>query len=497
MNNRLLELLKDVFCGYAQLFLSNRATVGFFFFCGLLILSPAAGLLSLLGALTVTAVAHWLAPSEPTIKSGLFGVNGVLLGSVWVLFPEIPRSVTLTLTLFGSIAMAAALVPCARWMRRKRATFTVFSLPYVLMVWMSLLAVMGMGLYDRHLLTAWTVLSANRPAEALQAFTQAQVVTRQAESYRQDGLGWSHFHLKAYAQARDCFKKAIALSPKFADAHDGLGWANVKLGHFAEARSAFREAVTCDPMLADSWDGLGWTMLWAGQYSEARRCFARAVGAAPLFSDAYQGLYQSCTQLKETRAAEMFKRVGAMTQKNIAGKYQRVSSGQLLCWVLFFSGVLWYSRISAGVVVFSLAGCVVATHLFPRCKETLLDVNFIYNLLAILLALGGHYLTLRLTTLLWLGCVAIAMMACWGTLSGAFIACGWPLLCLPFNVLLIGSALLFSSLRRSRFLDCAVPLDVAVHAPEHICLWARKREISQKCWQKLAKSSASPLPTKL
>lgn len=481
------KFLNVVFCGYAQLFLSNRAIVGFFFFCGLLILSPVAGLFSLLGALTVTAVALWLAPSEPTIKSGLFGVNGVLLGSVWVLFPEIPRSVTLTLTIFGSIAMAAALVPCARWMRKKRATFTVFSLPYVLMVWISLLAVIGMGLYDRHLLTGWTLL-ADRPAMALQAFTQARVATRQAESYRQDGLGWANFHLKAYGPARDCFKKAIALTPTFADVHDGLGWSNVKLGHFAEARSAFREAVTCDPMLADSWDGLGWTLLWAGQHREARQCFGRAVGAAPLFSDAYQGLYQSCTQLKETRAAETFKRIGSMMQKSMAGKYQRVSSGQLLCWLLFFIGILWYSRISAGVVVIALAGCVVTAQLIPSCKNTLLDVNFIYNLLAIVLALGGHYLTLRLTTFLWLGCVAIAMTACWGALSGLFIACGWPLLCFPFNLLLIGSAVLFSSLRRSRFWDCAVPLDVAVHAPEHVRLWARKRAIARKCWQKLAKS---------
>ena len=476
-----------VFCGYAQLFLSNRAIVGFFFFCGLLILSPVAGLFSLLGALTVTVVALWLAPNEPTIKSGLFGVNGVLLGSVWVLFPEIPRSVTLTLTIFGSIAMAAALVPCARWMRRKRATFTVFSLPYVLMVWISLLVVIGMGLYDRHLLTGWTLLSADRPAMALQAFTQARVVTRQAESYRQDGLGWANFHLKAYEPARDCFKKAVALAPTLADAHDGLGWSNVKLGRFAEARSAFREAVRYDPMLADSWDGLGWTLLWAGQHSEARQCFGRAVGAAPLFSDAYQGLYQSCTRLKETRAAETFKRLGAMTLNGIAAKHQRVSSGQLLCWVLFFVGILLYSQISAGVVVIALTGCVVTAQLIPSCKNTLLDVNFIYNLLAILLALGGHYLTLRLTTLLWLGCVAVAMTACWGVLSGLFIACGWPLLCFPFNVLLIGSAVLFSSLRSNRFLDCAVPLDEAVHAPEHVRLWARKREIAQKCWQKLSK----------
>ena len=85
----LARLAEYVLRGYGQLFLANRVTSGACFACALLLVAPVAGMLSLVGAVTLTATAMARSTPESLLKTGLFGVNGVLVGYAWALFPEV------------------------------------------------------------------------------------------------------------------------------------------------------------------------------------------------------------------------------------------------------------------------------------------------------------------------------------------------------------------------------------------------------------------------
>ena len=150
------RLIEYVLRGYGQLFLANRVASGVVFLIGLTIASPVHALLSLVGAVVVTTLGMFLRPQAENLRSGLFGVNGVLLGYVWVFFPEVPLVDKLFLTLLGAVAAALLLVLCLDWHERRNKRFMLFTLPYVLVTWLSLTLLTAEGTYDSHLLTGWT-----------------------------------------------------------------------------------------------------------------------------------------------------------------------------------------------------------------------------------------------------------------------------------------------------------------------------------------------------
>lgn len=491
MNSRLVQMVEHVFRGYGQLFLANRVGAGICFFLGLLILSPWNGLWSLLGALTVTGMAWWLACPTSLVRSGLFGVNGVLLGCTWMGFPEASEPVKGLVTVAGAVLMALMLVPGTVYCRNKALPLTLFTVPYVVVFWTGLVLLSGLGLHDRHFPAGWTALMVHSPAEAKQQFAAVQVVSARAAAYQQDGLGWANFHLQDYGQGREHFQKAVDLLPDLADAYDGLGWSFFRLKQFDQAAAAFRQGVGCDPMLADSWDGLGWIALRAGDADLAKHCFGRAVLAAPLFSDAYFGLSQSLSLSGGSPALPACRWLASVTKQYVAGRYQWVSLSQLVCWLFFLMGIALHSRVSILVALGGLAVCVTGGRLFPARCGCMLDVDFIFNLLAILLALGGNYMRMNRVTLIWMAVVTVALALCWKALSVHWAGSGLPLLCLPFNAVLVGTILLFSGLQRLGVREQLIPLEMAVTSPEKVRLWVRKREIARKCWRRIA---AGPKP---
>ncbi len=63
-----------------------------------------------------------------------------------------------------------------------------------------------------------------------------------------NSLGWYvYLERKWYDKAAEAFKRAIQISPDFADAHDSLGEAYFRMGRFAEAAEAFRKALDLQP----------------------------------------------------------------------------------------------------------------------------------------------------------------------------------------------------------------------------------------------------------
>jgi tetratricopeptide (TPR) repeat protein len=74
-------------------------------------------------------------------------------------------------------------------------------------------------------------------------------------------------------------ERAVALSPRFAEAHLALGHLRAESGDFAGAGTAYARAVELDSAMAPGWNGLGLLAARRGDREEALRCFRRAVAA--------------------------------------------------------------------------------------------------------------------------------------------------------------------------------------------------------------------------
>ena len=453
--------------GYGQMFLANHAGVGALFFLALLIATPIGGLLSLLGAIIITATGWWLGRSSDMLNTGLFSVNGVLIGALWSQFPEVPLAWQATLTCLGAVWMACWMVPVTRWLKHRHSPYVLFSLPYVLAAWLCLFLLGSQNLTHPALLQGWMALAARQPDQAAEAFQRAKVTSPQASAVRLDGLGWASFHLRNYGESRLYFEKAVAQDHSLADAYDGLGWTLLKMSHYSEAGDAFAAALKRDAWLADAWDGLGWAAKMQGQQRQSHHAFWRALIAASLFPDAWEQLLPKNPLVYSIKPW-------------ISARYERLSSRTLLCWFLFAIGLLWHSRISFVMGASALVLCLTSARCLPIHLSAYADASFVLNMTALWVAVGGHYLRLGVASILWLIVGTLALAVGYSYLALPLTSGGLPLLCLPFNVGLLATIAVLGRLPGRR-----VPLDWAVTNPETIRLWVVKKLNAEECWRKL------------
>jgi serine/threonine-protein kinase len=114
----------------------------------------------------------------------------------------------------------------------------------------------------------WTYSPATKtPDEAL-----SEVGLLQANALRDQGK---------LDEAIACYKKAIALDPKSADAHNNLGFALDRVGRQKEAIEAWREAVRLNPRLGNTWYWLGKALLLQGRPREALAPLGEAAKLLP------------------------------------------------------------------------------------------------------------------------------------------------------------------------------------------------------------------------
>ncbi len=78
-------------------------------------------------------------------------------------------------------------------------------------------------------------------------------------------------------------------------------------------------------------------------------------------------------------------------------------------------------------------------------------MNGLFNVTALSIALGGHYLRPGISSAVMDGRRAAAVTALWEPLSSVAIHGGLPPLCAPFNVALIGSLLIFGLLQKRQY----------------------------------------------
>ncbi len=471
-----LSSLKLVMRGYGQMFLANNITSGMLFFIALLILSPMNAAWSLLGAVASTLLAK-LAGMKAEMESGLFGVNGALLGLSWLMFPEVPAIGKLILTLLGSLIITLLLVVSIKLFKRMRIGLTLFAVPYILAVWLNVLIASAAGWYEPMDMGGWNALAMRKPDNAKILFEESDPKSIRGRWYKHDGLGWANYYLGNHQSALEEFQKCIKLEPTLFDAYSGAGWCEFNLGRYEQAELFFKAAST--------WNGLGWIYLGKGEYQEARSYFYKCTLFTPLNSDAYLGLSRVALQTESSKHGTWFTKISYSIQRTISPVMQTTSSIQILSWTLFLMGIFWHSRTSFFVALFLIITVIPLTMLVPSVGKSLADINLFFNLLALFLAFGGQYLRMGLKAALWTSVLAIGMVTTWGWLGSILNLIGMPALCLPFNLALVATLILFPVFHSTRTM--LIPLEVATSSPEEVNLWIAKAELVGKCWKTLEK----------
>jgi tetratricopeptide (TPR) repeat protein/SAM-dependent methyltransferase len=82
-------------------------------------------------------------------------------------------------------------------------------------------------------------------------------------------------------EAIDCYRRALAYKPDFADAHTNLGTALHRLGKLNEAVTSYRAALSFTPYAADLHYNLGSAFMALGRPDEAVACFRSALSVKP------------------------------------------------------------------------------------------------------------------------------------------------------------------------------------------------------------------------
>ena len=67
------------------------------------------------------------------------------------------------------------------------------------------------------------------------------------DRHAHEGLGWSLFKQRQFAEAELAFQEAVRLVPGYAKYHLGLGWALLEQKKLVAAEASLREAIRLDP----------------------------------------------------------------------------------------------------------------------------------------------------------------------------------------------------------------------------------------------------------
>lgn len=475
------RLLDHTLRGYGQMLVANNRITGACVLVGMFVLSVEMALMSLGGALLISALALWRAQNDSVLKTGLFSVNGALLGALWYLFPQVPLWAQALATALGCAGMVFFFVPVAERMHEEKSPYVLFSLPYVVAAWAALTALIFFGVHDAELTRGWRALLTNRFEKAEKHFLNTEVSTDMAEAYRCAGLGWSLYRRGDQTGAQTAFSRVLSLKIGVADAYDGLGWSRFRQGRYDDAVLAFRRAVALDSFFADSWDGLGWCELQAGHPEEARRHFTTAALCAPLFADAFSGF---AATLSGGKAEAYAKAWSGFLSSHLSLTAQFTSTRVLLCWLWFFIGLLFHSRTSALVALVAVLVCMLGSAWRPVFG----DPAFAMNVVVLALALGGHYLRLNVKTVMWMLMMTLLLALAWEPLSEALLRVALLPLCLPFNLALLGSLSFFGWLHRRGLRDERIPVDWASSTPADIRCFCAQKEVADGCWERLKKA---------
>jgi urea transporter len=130
-----LQWPRVILRGIGQVMFQGHAGTGALFLAGLVLASPWMALAAFLAAGIGTLTAGLLQLDRQEISQGLYGFNSALVGIALVTFLEL-RPATWILLLAGSVV--ATLVT---WVCRRKLPFPVYTAPFIVVTWGSLLLV--------------------------------------------------------------------------------------------------------------------------------------------------------------------------------------------------------------------------------------------------------------------------------------------------------------------------------------------------------------------
>ena len=487
MNDRLVRRwLCSIPISFAQFFLSNTISGRSAFLFALTLIAPFPAGLAVLGA----AVASWSfsigGPARRMVARGLPGVNGALIGYSWILFPQVAPMWQISLTVIGAALSSAALVPVLGFLRRKHSHLAPFSIPYLIVVYATIPCLILGGLYDRNFARGWHLYLANRPMEAEEVFAEIAPMNQRIAAYRESGIGWARFRQNDFDGAQRAFAMAVQELPHLADAQDGLGWAAISQNDSVTAERAFREALRIDPTMGDAWNGLGWIAYRRGDAMESVRAFRNAAIWCPFFPDTWEGLRRAMA-LSGHSPTDRIDAIHAFLAARAGRSAWFINSRQMLAWGFIFLGICMFSRRSGLMVVIALAGAIAVRSMFAAAS---MDLDFAYNLIALIMALSGQYVILDGRSIVWVGGLTIGMSVIWPGFASGMADLGIPVLALPFNAAILLTLLIFSSVRALRGL--IVPLEIALEGPTKASSWWWRREAAEGCWKRIRHPDSRP-----
>ncbi len=124
------------------------------------------------------------------------------------------------------------------------------------------------------------------------------MASHSAEQWFEIGMGCDT-SAETLEQAVDAYRRALALSPEWTEAHINLGTTLYQLDRMDEARKEFATAVTLDPLSALAEFNLGCVLEHNGQTIQAIEHLRRAVELSPEMADAHLNLALAYERLNQ------------------------------------------------------------------------------------------------------------------------------------------------------------------------------------------------------
>jgi type IV pilus assembly protein PilF len=139
-------------------------------------------------------------------------------------------------------------------------------------------------------------------------------------------LGAAYGSKELYSQAIDHFQRALALNPKFTDAHKAIGDIHLATGEWNKAIQEYeivlRDILYLKPFYV--WNNLGWAYYKKGDLPKATDCFRRAIALKPDFGLAYYNLGFALRDAgRPEEAAKAFREVVRLAPETPQGRLAR------------------------------------------------------------------------------------------------------------------------------------------------------------------------------
>ena len=78
--------------------------------------------------------------------------------------------------------------------------------------------------------------------------------------------GYNHIEAGRYKYAVECYRKAIEIDPKYANAYNDMGVALDDLGRKEEAVASYKKAIEIDPKYAMTYNNMGFALSNLGRF---------------------------------------------------------------------------------------------------------------------------------------------------------------------------------------------------------------------------------------